>query len=59
MALILVTLAKAQDYAFPSTAEDYAEFYPTAYVDHGGTTDWACSDLTYSGHHGSDFGGGS
>lgn len=56
---MLVGIAAAQDYAFPTTAEDYAEFYPTAYVDHGDVTDWACSDLTYSGHHGSDFGGGS
>ncbi len=55
----LVGTAQAQDYSFPSTAADYAEFYPTAYYDHGGVTDWACSDLTYAGHTGSDFGGGS
>lgn len=59
MALILVAAALAQDYAFPTSAEDYGNFYPTAYYDNGGVTDWACSDFTYSGHTGSDFGGGS
>ncbi|MFN7147080.1 MAG: peptidoglycan DD-metalloendopeptidase family protein, partial [Myxococcota bacterium] len=61
VALILALLgaAAAQDYAFPTSAEDYGHFYPTAYYDHGGVTDWACDDLTYGGHTGSDFGGGS
>lgn len=59
MALILVVAALAQDYSFPSTGEDYGHFYPTAYYDHGGVTDWACADYTYSGHTGSDYGAGS
>ncbi len=61
MALILALVgsAAAQDYAFPASADDYGEFYPTAYVDRGGVTDWNCGDITYSGHRGSDYGGGS
>ncbi|MDP2308092.1 MAG: M23 family metallopeptidase [Pseudomonadota bacterium] len=57
--LILAHAAHAQDYAFPSSAEDYGNFYPTAYVDHGGVTDWNCGDTSYDGHRGSDYGGGS
>lgn len=56
---LLPAAARAQAYRFPTSAEDYGAFYPTAYVDHGGTVDWNCGDLTYSGHRGSDFGGGS
>jgi hypothetical protein len=55
---LIVSLALAQDYAFPTTADDYAAFYPTAYKDHDGV-DWNCGDIRYSGHNGSDFGGGS
>jgi hypothetical protein len=51
--------ALAQTYVFPTSVDDYAEYYPTAYVDQGGVTDWDCQSLTYSGHRGSDFGGGS
>ncbi len=51
--------AFAQQYAFPTSADDYGSFYPTAYVDHGGVTDWNCGGTTYSGHRGSDYGGGS
>jgi murein DD-endopeptidase MepM/ murein hydrolase activator NlpD len=51
--------ALAQNYRFPSSPEDYSAFYPTAYKDQGGVTDWDCGNLTYSGHQGSDFGGGS
>lgn len=54
----LVTAAFAQDYAFPTSLDDYAEFYPTAYKDQGGNTDWNCDSVTYSGHDGSDFGMG-
>lgn len=50
--------ALGQDYVFPAALDDYAEFYPTAYVDQGGVTDWNCGDITYSGHRGNDFGGG-
>ncbi|MDP2313650.1 MAG: M23 family metallopeptidase [Pseudomonadota bacterium] len=57
--LTWIGAAYAQDYAFPSSAEDYANFYPTAYVDHGSVTDWNCGGNTYSGHRGSDYGGGS
>lgn len=57
--IALLGQALAQTYAFPSNAEDYPEFYPTAYVDQGGTTDWNCGSITYAGHRGSDFGGGS
>lgn len=46
MALILALAAHAQDYAFPSSADDYAQFYPTAYVDHGSVTDWNCGGTT-------------
>lgn len=56
---LLLAVSSAQDYRFP-TSEDHAPFYyPTAYVDQGGVTDWACGSDTYSGHRGSDFGGGS
>lgn len=51
--------ALAQPYRFPATVEQASAWYPTAYKDQGGTTDWACSDITYSGHRGSDFGVGS
>jgi murein DD-endopeptidase MepM/ murein hydrolase activator NlpD len=50
--------APAQDYAFPSSVEDYVHFYPTAYVDQGGH-DWACGDIYYAGHRGTDLGAGS
>lgn len=51
-------LVAAQNYRFPTSDEDYGNFYPTAYVDEGGS-DWGCGDIYYSGHHGSDFGVGS
>ncbi len=54
-----VSLATAQNYRFPTSDADYGAFYPTAYKDNGGNTDWACGDFTYSGHGGSDYGGGS
>lgn len=50
--------AFAQDYAFPTSLDDYTSFYPTAYRDNGGNTDWDCQSLTYPGHEGSDFGVG-
>ncbi|MEZ4235137.1 MAG: peptidoglycan DD-metalloendopeptidase family protein [Myxococcota bacterium] len=56
--LWLAVAASAQDYAFPTSAADYGSFYPTAYRDHGGVTDWDCGSITYAGHDGSDFGGG-
>ncbi len=55
---LLAVPALAQTYAFPSDPTDWPEFYPTAYVDHGGVLDWDCGALTYGGHHGNDFGGG-
>ena len=59
LAILLLPLsAAAQDYRFPSSTEDYAFFYPTAYVDQGGH-DWACGDIYYDGHRGTDLGGGS
>jgi hypothetical protein len=57
MWLALATVAWAQDYAFPSESHA-ADFYPTAYKDQGGTSDWNCGSITYSGHRGSDFGVG-
>lgn len=57
--VLLAGLALATSFRFPTSDEDYVHFYPTAYYDHGGVTDWACGDLTYSGHRGSDFGVGS
>lgn len=57
--MMMMGLALAQDYTFPTSAEDYGTFYPTAYKDHGGSTDWNCGGITYSGHNGSDFGVGS
>ena len=62
LALAVPVPARAQNYRFPTSAADYAEFYPTAYKDHGaGTveTDWDCGGITYDGHNGSDFGFGS
>lgn len=55
--MILVGLALAQDYRFPVADEDITHMYPTAYKDHSGV-DWACGSIRYSGHNGSDFGGG-
>ncbi|MFT4625016.1 MAG: murein DD-endopeptidase MepM/ murein hydrolase activator NlpD [Myxococcota bacterium] len=57
---LLVGLAGAQDstYAFPTSDDHYGFFYPTAYLDEGGVTDWNCGSITYGGHRGSDFGGG-
>ncbi len=59
MFLLLALPALASQLRFPASDADYGHYYPTAYFDQGGTTDWACSDLTYSGHRGSDFGVGS
>ena len=56
-ALVLATPAQAQDYRFPTSADDYGHWYPTAYKDQGGE-DWACGSIYYSGHNGSDYGGG-
>lgn len=56
------SVAYAVDYAFPTSEEDYGEFYPTAYKDHGSGSaveDWHCGDLAYDGHTGNDFGAGS
>lgn len=57
--MLLASLALATSFRFPTSDADHAHFYPTAYYDHGGVTDWACGDITYSGHRGSDFGVGS
>ncbi len=59
MLLVLLALvpATAQQYRFPATDAQLGEWYPTAYRDHGGV-DWSCGDIRYSGHRGSDFGGG-
>jgi len=51
-------LADAQQYRFPTTEADYANYYVTAYFDQGGQ-DWNCGSIYYSGHRDSDFGGGS
>lgn len=59
VALALAQLARAQDYRFPAGDAHYSAFYPTAYKDQGGSTDWGCGSITYSGHNGSDFGFGS
>lgn len=55
---LLAAAAHGQDYAFPVALDDHPELYPTAYRDQGGVTDWNCGTITYSGHDGSDFGGG-
>lgn len=57
--LLAARPARAGDLRFPASDADYGYYYPTAYYDHGGSTDWACADLTYGGHQGSDFGVGS
>lgn len=49
--------AQAQQYRFPTSLTDYANFYPTSYYDHSGQ-DWNCSGFTYPGHRGSDYGVG-
>ena len=58
-AVAAFSIEAAAAFSFPSSAEDYAEFYVTAYFDDGSTTDWSCGTDTYSGHTGTDFGGGS
>ena len=50
--------AWAQSYRFPASDAHYGYFYPTAYVDEGGS-DWNCGSIYYGGHQGSDFGIGS
>ena len=55
--LLLISAALGQDYRFPISQSDASEMYPTAYKDHSGV-DWACGSIRYSGHNGSDFGGG-
>ncbi len=57
-ALVLPLEARAQDYRFPTTEDQYGNFYITAYYDHSGQ-DWNCGHETYSGHKGSDYGVGS
>ncbi|HUT78846.1 MAG TPA: M23 family metallopeptidase, partial [Polyangia bacterium] len=57
-ALLLLSAPGSAQLSFPTSAEDYPEFYVTAYFDHGDLTDWNCGSDTYSGHSGSDFGGG-
>lgn len=62
LALSSCLSAQANDYAFPTSPEDYDAFYPTAYKDHGSgsaVTDWSCGDFSYDGHTGNDFGAGS
>ncbi|MFT4624574.1 MAG: hypothetical protein ACI8PZ_003233 [Myxococcota bacterium] len=59
LTLLLAALAHGQDYRFPTADAHYGYWYPTAYYDHGGVTDWACGGITYGGHQGSDFGAGS
>lgn len=54
----IAAAARAQDYAFPAAADDYALFYPTAYYAHFGAYDWTCGTFAYQGHLGSDFGAG-
>ena len=56
--LLLLAGAQAQDYSFPTSAEDYSNFYVTAYYDHSGD-DWNCGSYQYSGHNGNDYGVGS
>ncbi|MCK9463981.1 MAG: M23 family metallopeptidase [Proteobacteria bacterium] len=56
--ILLSGAPAAAQLSFPTSAEDYPHFYVTAYYDHGGV-DWNCLDNTYSGHRGTDFGGGS
>jgi MYXO-CTERM domain-containing protein len=56
--LLLALGAQAQDYSFPTSAEDYGHFYVTAYYDHHGV-DWNCGGYQYSGHRGNDYGVGS
>ena len=58
VALLGARAAAAQDYSFPSSADDIGFYYPTAYMDRGGR-DWNCGSVYYSGHRGSDFGMGS
>jgi hypothetical protein len=56
--LALSSQGRAQ-LSFPTSPEDYPYFYVTAYYDHGSVTDWNCGSNSYSGHSGTDFGGGS
>jgi hypothetical protein len=58
IALTWILSASAGVYSFPTTAADAPHFYPTAYFDQGGGTDWSCGGVTYLGHRGSDFGVG-
>jgi hypothetical protein len=57
--LVLPAPAQALQLRFPTGSSHHVFFYPTAYRDHGGVTDWACGSNSYSGHRGSDFGVGS
>jgi len=59
LTVLLIAPAVGGPFRFPAADSDYGYFYPTAYYDEGGVTDWACGGETYSGHRGSDFGVGS
>lgn len=59
MIALLFSMAFAQNYSFPTTGADYSAWYPTAYLDHGGRTDYTCGSDTYTNHTGNDFGAGS
>ncbi len=55
MLIGFVAPALAQDYRVPLADDDVQYGYPTAYKDHGGV-DWACGDVRYDGHQGTDIG---
>lgn len=57
MLIHFVALAWGQDYRVPLADDDVQYGYPTAYKDHGGV-DWACGDVRYDGHQGTDIGVG-
>jgi murein DD-endopeptidase MepM/ murein hydrolase activator NlpD len=50
-ALALPAAALAAPYRQPVPSDVVV----TAYYDHGGVRDWACTDWTYGGHHGTDI----
>jgi hypothetical protein len=58
LAVILAAPPAQAQYTAPTTEAHAGFFYPTAYRDQG-ARDWACGNIYYSGHKGTDYGVGS
>ena len=57
LATTLIPPTAQAQYSMPTTDAHAGFFYPTAYRDQG-SRDWACGNIYYSGHRGTDYGVG-